>query len=196
MISEELYHLFPKPGLDHNVVSKYNKKKPNTHFPLIFFLCSFIQSLSCIWLCDPMDGSPPGSSVHGLLQARILEWFAISSSSGSCCPRDQIQASCIGIRILYCLSHQRSPIFIPPGDHKCVWGISVICRLVLPKSGPWFPSLAMTHVWHPGMSTRGATASSNWKYIPNWFSLSVILRGNLLHYSCLWSICGQRSLGL
>ena len=35
---------------------------------------------SCPTLCDPMDGSPPGSSVHGLLQARILEWVVISFS--------------------------------------------------------------------------------------------------------------------
>ena len=33
---------------------------------------------SCLTLCDPMDCSPPGSSVHGILQARILEWVAIS----------------------------------------------------------------------------------------------------------------------
>ena len=37
-------------------------------------------------LCDPTDGSPPGSSVHGSLQARILEWTAISSSRGSSPP--------------------------------------------------------------------------------------------------------------
>ena len=38
---------------------------------------------SCPTLCDPMDYSPPGSSVHGILQARILEWVAMSSSRGS-----------------------------------------------------------------------------------------------------------------
>ena len=36
---------------------------------------------SCLTLCDPIDGSPPGSSVHGILQARTLEWVTISSSS-------------------------------------------------------------------------------------------------------------------
>ena len=39
---------------------------------------------SCLTLCDPMDCSPPGSLVHGMLQARILEWVAISCSRGSC----------------------------------------------------------------------------------------------------------------
>ena len=43
----------------------------------------------CPTLCNPMDGSPPGSSVHGILQARILEWVAIPFSRGSSQPRDQ-----------------------------------------------------------------------------------------------------------
>ena len=38
----------------------------------------------CPTLCDPMDGSLPGSSIHGILQARVLEWVAISFSRGSC----------------------------------------------------------------------------------------------------------------
>ena len=42
----------------------------------------------CLTLCDPMDCSPPGSSVHGILQARVLEWVAISFSRGSSRPRD------------------------------------------------------------------------------------------------------------
>ena len=41
--------------------------------------------------CDPMDCSPPGSSVHGIIQAKILEWVAISSSRGSSQPKDQTQ---------------------------------------------------------------------------------------------------------
>ena len=43
---------------------------------------------SCPMLCDPMDCSPPGSPVHEILQARILEWVAIPFSSGSSQPRD------------------------------------------------------------------------------------------------------------
>ena len=45
--------------------------------------------------CNPMDGSPPGSSVHGILQARILEWVAMPSSSGSPQPRDRTHVSYI-----------------------------------------------------------------------------------------------------
>ena len=63
---------------------------------------------SCPTLCNPMDCSPPGPSVRGILQARILEWVAISSSRGSSRPRDETQflvSSCIGRWILcHCTS--------------------------------------------------------------------------------------------
>ena len=48
---------------------------------------------SCPTLCDPMDCSPPGSSVHGIFQVRVLEWVAISFSRGSSQLRDQTQVS-------------------------------------------------------------------------------------------------------
>ena len=50
----------------------------------------------CPTLCDPIDGSPPGSSVPGTLQARTLEWVSISFSKGSSRPRDRTCVSCIG----------------------------------------------------------------------------------------------------
>ena len=52
----------------------------------------------CPTLCDPMDCSLPGSSVHGILQGRILEWIAISFSRGSSQSRDRTQVSCIAGR--------------------------------------------------------------------------------------------------
>ena len=51
---------------------------------------------SCPTLCDSVDCSLSGSSVHGILQARILEWVAISFSRGSSQPRDRTQVSRIG----------------------------------------------------------------------------------------------------
>ena len=60
-------------------------------------------------LWDPMDCSLPGSSVHGILQARILEWFAISFSRGSSQPRDWTYISCIGRKILYCWATGEAP---------------------------------------------------------------------------------------
>ena len=50
---------------------------------------------SCLTLCNAMNCSPTGSSVHGIFQARILDWVAISSSRGSFWPRDQTWVSCI-----------------------------------------------------------------------------------------------------
>ena len=50
---------------------------------------------SCLTLCDPVDCSPPDSYILGILQARILEWAAISFSRGSSWPRDWTQVSCI-----------------------------------------------------------------------------------------------------
>ena len=50
-------------------------------------------SLSCPALRNPMDYSPPASSIHGILQARIMEWVAIPFSRGSSQPRDQTQVS-------------------------------------------------------------------------------------------------------
>ena len=55
---------------------------------------------SCLTLCDPMDCNPPGSSVHEIVQARILEWIVISSSGGSSQPRDQTLISCVSC-VLY-----------------------------------------------------------------------------------------------
>ena len=67
---------------------------------------------SCLTVYDPMDCCPPGSSVHGILQARILEWVVMPSSKGSSQFKDQTQVSCIagGFHywwILQHLSHQR-----------------------------------------------------------------------------------------
>ena len=49
----------------------------------------------CPILCDPVDSSPPGFSVHGVPQARILQWVAVPFSRGSSQPRDRIWVSCI-----------------------------------------------------------------------------------------------------
>ena len=73
-----------------------------------FFLCLFwdlsylkvkmLVTQLCLTLCDTMDCSPPGSSVHGIFQARILEWVAIPFSRGSSWPMDQTWISRIAGR--------------------------------------------------------------------------------------------------
>ena len=67
-----------------------------------WFLCGLLSTISTsepvkllsrVRLCDPMDCSPPGFSIHGIFQARVLEWVAISFSRGSFRPRDRTQVS-------------------------------------------------------------------------------------------------------
>ena len=68
-------------------------------------------------LCDPTDCSPPGSSVHGILRARILEWVAFPFSKGSSGPRDWTHASCVSCiagRFFSQVSHQGNLIFYLP----------------------------------------------------------------------------------
>ena len=60
-----------------------------------------LSHFSHVWLCDPMDCIPPGSSVQGISQARILEWVTISFFRGSSQPRVRTSVFCIGRWILY-----------------------------------------------------------------------------------------------
>ena len=70
--------------------------------PLIVCVCA----QSCATLCDPMDYSLPGSSVHGILQARVLEWVAIPFSRGSSQPRDGTHISWVPLHLLHLLHWQ------------------------------------------------------------------------------------------
>ena len=75
------------PGISAHSTFTLAASNQNMHVCLI--------AQSCPTLCDPKDCSPPGSSVHGILQARILEWVAIYSPRESSQPRDQTCISCI-----------------------------------------------------------------------------------------------------
>ena len=70
---------------------------------LMYQLC-----LHSLTLCNPMDCNPPGSSVHGILQARILKWAAISLSGGSSLPRYQTHIYCIASRFLTTGPHAKA----------------------------------------------------------------------------------------
>ena len=78
------------------ILMSANKEEKRVNYPC---MCSAAQS--SLTLCNPMDCSLPGFSVHEIFQARILEWVAISISRGSSQPRDRICISCIDRRILY-----------------------------------------------------------------------------------------------
>ena len=78
---------------------------------------------SCLTLCKPTDCSPPGSSVHGVPQARILELVAIPFSRGSSWPKDRTQVSCIAARFFTIwatgrsLGYREAPLGRPSIDY-------------------------------------------------------------------------------
>ena len=64
---------------------------------------------SCLTLCSPVDCSPPGSSVHGILQTKILEWVTMPSSRGIFLTQESNPGLLHCMQILYSVSHQGSP---------------------------------------------------------------------------------------
>ena len=66
-----------------------------SHLSIYIYIYLYVREVaqSCPTLCDPMDCSLPGSSVHGIFQAIVLEWIAISFSNGSSQPRDRTRVS-------------------------------------------------------------------------------------------------------
>ena len=84
-----------------------------------------LVSQSCLTVCDLMDCSPPGSSVHGILQAKILEWGAIPFSRGSSWPRDRTCVSCIAGRFFtiwanrWAVKQQIPPFWVSQNSGAC-----------------------------------------------------------------------------
>ena len=88
-------------------ICEYNRSKAKRHYNAVGPVAQ-----SCLTLCDSVDCGPPGSSAHGILQARILVWVAMSFSRGSSRPRDLTHisyVSCIDRRILYHQCHLGIP---------------------------------------------------------------------------------------
>ena len=103
----------------------------------------------CLTLCDPMDWHLPGSSVHGILQARMLEWVAVPFSRGSSWPRDQTHISCVS-----CLS---GGFFTTSATWEAHLYIYVyLLPLGPPSRLPTPPLLATTEHWDelPVLSSR------------------------------------------
>ena len=96
-------------NVDHHCVVIFKRQSQQT--PLFFsegihkvVLLRTKSLQSCLTLCNPMDCSPPGPTVHGLLRARTVEWVAMPSSKGSSPPRNRTHTSdisCIGRQALY-----------------------------------------------------------------------------------------------
>ena len=132
------------------------------HMYVCVCVCVYTQLFQlCPTLCDPKDHSLPGSSFHGMLQARILEWVATPFSRRSSQSRDQTRVSCVS-----CISRQTL--------HHCTTWEALIYIYICPTlcdpmdcSRPGFPVLyylpdfAQTHVtlswWcHPAISSSVA----------------------------------------
>ena len=90
-----LQGIFPTQGSKLHLLHWQVDSLPLSHQGRAFTVLCAKSLQSCSTLSDPVDCSPPGSSVHGILQARILEWVAISFSRGSSQPRDRTHVSCI-----------------------------------------------------------------------------------------------------
>ena len=90
-----------------------------------------------------MDHSPPGSSVPGILQARILEWFAIFSSKGSSRPRDWSWNSCVGGWILYhCATGEALSV-----QFSSVQSLSFVRLFATPRTATCQASISITNSW-------------------------------------------------
>ena len=115
-------------------------------------LCCAVLHLvaqSCLILCNPMDCSPPDSPVHGILQARILEWVAMLSSRGSSQSRDRTQVSLI-VGIFFITEPKGKPKNTGVGSLSLLQGIFLtqelnwdllLCRQILYQlryqGSPW-----------------------------------------------------------
>ena len=76
----------PSPGFLHLAWTQFNEENHEKKYKIIAFKTVYVHAKlpqSCSTLCNPMDCSLPGSSVHGILQARIMEWVVMLSSRGS-----------------------------------------------------------------------------------------------------------------
>ena len=98
----------------------------------VFCVCCAKSLQSCLTLCDPMDCSSPGSSVHGILQARILEWVAMPPSRGPSRSSDRTHLLCLlnwQVDSLPLMPHGNILFFIylaVLGFHCGMWNLSVV----------------------------------------------------------------------
>ena len=81
---------------------------------VLYLLCVCLVTQSWLTLCNSIDCSPPGSSVHGILQARILEWVAIPFSRGSYQPRNWTQVSYTAGRFFTLWPTKQAPLYHLP----------------------------------------------------------------------------------
>ena len=103
-------------------------------------MCVCLIAELCLILCDPRDCSPPSSSVHGIFQARMLEWVAISFSRGFSQPRDQTRVSCVSCidrQILYHCVTGSQQHYLPQPSHGSNLNYSAIKNEIMSFVATW-----------------------------------------------------------
>ena len=127
----------------------------------------------CPTLCDPMDYSLPGSSRHGLLQARILEWVAISFSRRSLQPRDWTQVSCVAGRFFTIWATREAHFW---GDDQAILMVTV--------------SLSISEVESQRYTTHFQKSHLNGVYLLPYGRLKTCFRFLELKPCLLWTLWG------
>ena len=192
---------FPREESDRvHAITKLSARRNNeeSQYKIIMHACS-------VNLCDPMDCSSPGSSVHGIFQARILEWIAIPFSRGFSQFRDWIHISCIGRQILYHWDPWEAP-------YRMISSVQSLSRvrlcdpmtcsmpgLLVRQQLPEFPQ---THVhwvgdaiqpFHPLSSSSSSPAlnlsqhQSLFKWVSSLHQVAKLLEFQLQHQSYQWT---------
>ena len=148
------------------------------------------MSLSPVWhFANSIDYSPLGSSVHGILQARILEWVAISFSQGSSRLRDGTQVSCIAGRFFTIWATREAKIILTPqANWQICWGnmqrdpayhLHAVQRSLWPQVNPRLggrprsPSCSPA-AWHsPFLQLSPPIALHPWELCYRWWEIAV-----------------------
>ena len=121
-----------------------------------------VESLKlCPTLCDTVDSSPPGSSLHGISQARILGWVAISFSKESSWCRDRTHISSIGRQILYCWATRE---VLQRPQFKAIWNV-FRCATSRPSTEGviYVPSLMLKLKWNSNTLATSCEELTHWK---------------------------------
>ena len=159
-----LVGVFPKKAMFSQIWGKYwwrlqrmsrsplpASNKPLYHaYVMHVCMCACWVTQLCPNLCNPMDCSPPGSSIHGIFLARILEWVAVSYSRGSSQPRDQTHVSCI----------------------------SIIGRLILYHCAPWGAVTDQNNRWIIDMDVMEMLGREHvcfWQFSPKEWAICLVL---------------------
>ena len=166
-----------------------SRKRPSVLVWFQFKLCSVAQS--CPTPCDPMACSPPGCSAPGILQARILEWVAISSSRGSSLPRDRTQVSCVSCiaggffltkATWEASSEQGTQIRRPPAPQIQLGSVASDSPVSCPFTPAGPHGLQCPLCWFPRTWRLGLRKSSAW-LLCSWYKSLFLLYS---HSGTLW----------